>query len=447
MIRKRFGLVLICIISCFASVVKAADVEVEDSVSFTLEEAIIYAKQHNRDVTVADLAQQIARRQTQEYVATGLPQINAQFAQDYNYKLGVMVMNTPEGPQHITMGQPYSGNSTVQLSQMLFDGSFFVGLKAARTFQELSVKQETQTEIDVVELVTKAYFLVLVNEESRQAIQRNHERLAQLLEETDKMFQNGFAEKMDVDRIKVQLNNAEVELNQNKQETEVSRMMLKFQMGFPLEYEMRLSEDLDSQGYQEVLAESMNEFSYQNRIEYSIMSTQERLKHLEIKENNSRYFPKIDLIASYGYLNFGEDFRSSFDVSKWSAQGAIGLKMTVPVFDGLYKHRTHQKMKLERQQLMVQQLALKDNITIEVKQSQNKLVTNVRTVEIQKDNMELAQEVYRHAVAKYQRGIGSNLEVIEADGDLKQAQNNYYQALYSALVAKVELQKAIGALN
>ncbi|BDD01113.1 transporter (plasmid) [Persicobacter psychrovividus] len=444
MFKQNIGLFVVALLLCFSNIAKADDQGVTDSLSFTLEQTISYAKQHSRELTVADLASQIARRKTQEYTAQGLPQINGQISQDYNYEIATFGVDEHGNP--IQFGRKYSGNSTIRLSQMIFDGSFFVGLRASKSYQQLAVKQAEQSEITVKENVSKAYFLVLVNEESFQAIKRNYDRLEELLKETAKMYEKGFAEKMDVDRIKVQLNNAEVELNQNRQETEISRMMLKFQMGMNLDQPLRLITRLEDQTYENVLEEVVHS-SVSNRIEYSILESQEHLKLLEQHQNSYKYLPTLSLIGTYGYNNFGDDFASltTFNTS-YFASGAIGLQLNVPIFDGMLKHRTHQRLKLEQTQLGLQKANLRDQIQIEMKQSQNTLVTSVRTVSIQKDNMDLAAEVYKHAVAKYQRGLGSNLEVIDADNAFKTAQNNYYRAIYSALVAKIELQKAMGSL-
>ncbi|PWJ44267.1 TolC family protein [Sediminitomix flava] len=442
----RQSLVMVLLALFYASSVHVVWAQKSDTVptSFSMEEAVNYAMMHNKEVTIADLNEAISNMQTKEFVSQGLPQINGSAQLDYNFEL--MTMGTDENGNPIQFGSEYGGQAGISLSQMLFDGSFLVGLKASRTYQDLAIKQTTQQKIDIVEQVQKAYFLALVNEENREAIQRNYDRLKQLLYETEEMYKNGFAEKIDVQRIRVNYNSVVLQLEQNKQEIELAYMLLKFQMGYNIDTEIQLKDHLSDQHLNETLMTSDMQYAYQNRIEYDILNTQFTLKELERKENNFQYMPKLNLVANYGWANFGDDFGAYWTSANWFPNGSVGVKMTVPIFDGLLKSRKSQRMKLEMQQISTQKDLMKDNVAVEVKKAADQLSTSLKALQIYEDNMGLAKEVYEHSLAKYQEGIGSNLEVIEADGSYKDAQDEYYSSLYNALVAQIALQKANGTL-
>ncbi|MEM9895810.1 MAG: TolC family protein, partial [Bacteroidota bacterium] len=350
---------------------------------------------------------------------------------------------TEETP--FALGQAYDGNVAFSIRQLLFDGSYFVGLQAARTYRELSAKDLVKVKIDVAESVTKAYYNALIAEERLTLLESNLSRLDTLLKETDQMYKAGFAEKLDVDRIRVNFNNVKVDLNRSKQLNDLSRKLLKFQMGVPLSRQIGLMDDLEDVEVAESLSESSN-FSYTDRIEISQLQTNENLAQLDLKNNRSQYLPKLYANFNYGFNTQAPNGSQLFEGDRWLSFGAIGVTASIPVFDGFLKRNKIQQNRLQIKQLENQRGFLQKNIDLEIEESTINLSSYLETLEVRKQNLDLAQEVYDISKLKYQEGVGSSLEVVEADTSLKEAQTNYLNALYEAKTSEIELKKALGTL-
>jgi outer membrane protein TolC len=425
----------------------------QDKTGFTLAESIQYALENNEQVRIANIETEISSAVVGETRSQGLPQVNVNGAINYNYQiqrslidLSTFDPNVPEGTEaEVAFGQTYDGNVAIGARQLIFDGSYFVGLQAAKTYRELSAKQLDRTKIDINEAVSKAYFTVLINRENLEVIEKNYKRLDTLLYETRAMYENGFAEKIDVDRLQVTLNNLKVNLDRTRRLNDVSLKLLKFQMGYPLDQEIKLLDKLENVNLDVPIIPE--DFNYNDRIEFSQVNTNQNLARLDLKNNRVQRLPKIYANFNYGYNTATSLSEQWFQTDRWLNFGAVGLTVSMPIFDGLRKTYKIQQNQLQIDQLELQKSMLKRNIDIEIEQSTVQLNAALQALEVQNENMELAREVFEITKTKYQEGVGSNLEVIEADSDLKEAQTNYYSALYEAILAKIELQKAIGRLN
>lgn len=420
---------------------------------FSLEEAIDFALENNQSVKNARLEEEIADKQVGEILADGLPQVNANASLIHNYKIQQTVIenengfpdpSAPDGtPIPFGLGIPYTSGFDLALTQMVFDGSFFIGLEAAKTFTQLSKKDHIKTKIDIAEAVSKAYFGVLVNRERLTLVERNYSRLDSLLRDTQTMYDNGFAEKIDVNRVKVQFNNVKVEMDNYQQVVDLSESILKFQMGLKPNSPVELTTEIQTIDYFNF--ELTQDFSYENRIEYSQMNIQKELNELDIKNVRVKYYPKIDLVANYG-KNTGNTSLGNIFSDDWYGAGAIGLRASMPIFDGLRKRRQVQQRQLKGEQIDYSLNLLENNIDVEIEQALTTYNRQLEMMEAQRENMELSKEVYDVAKIKYSEGVGSNIEVIDADADYKQSQINFYNALYDALISKIDLQKAYGIL-
>ena len=420
--------------------------------NFSLKECIEYALEQNPNVKNASLEKDIADGQIKETLSRGLPQANLDVGLNYNFSpqkslidLSTFDPSIPEGTEgEVTFQQAYDGNLVFSVKQLVFDGSFFVGLRAAQTFKELSTKDQVKVEIDVIEAVSKAYYSTLVTQERLDLLKVNFSRLDSLLKETELMYKHGFAEKIDVSRLKVQHNNLKVQLDNTAQLAELSYDLLKFQMGMPISEEINLTDELENI---ELDLSSDETFSYDNRIEYSQLQTNLELINLDMKNNRVQYLPNLYANFNYGFNTQTSQSNQWFERDRWLSFGLVGISLNVPIFDGFLKKSRIQQNKIQLQQTQNSFKLLENNINLEIRQAQVNINTALDDMVAQKENMKLAQEIYNVTRIKYQEGVGSNLEVLEADEDLKESQTNYYNALYNALIAKVELQKAYGTLN
>jgi outer membrane protein len=469
--KLKVGAMMLSLLLVFQ--VKAQE---QQATEFSLQQSIEYALQHNANVQNAHIDMKIAKAKVGETRAVGLPQINGSAQLNYT-------INSPQrdafgggdatgGSADTTgaaggagfppsvakiFGSPVNTNLTANVSQLIFDGSYFVGLQASKTYQELSRKSLKRTEIETVEAVTKAYYSVLVNRERIKLIDINYKRVDSLYNDTRAMYENGFVEKIDVDRLKVQVNNLKAQKNQFDRLLSASEYLLKFQMGMPIYDPIVLTDVIDIEQLAVGIVEDQD-FAYSDRIEHSILQTNQELNKLNLKNNRVQYLPRLSAFARLGMTSYEDSWENlttfrfengenpMTEPQTWFMNNVVGVTLDIPIFDGLMKSYKIQQNKLEIKKVDNQFRHLENSIDMEVFNAKSTLKSSMENLEVQQENLELAQEVFNVSKIKYQEGVGSNLEVLEAEASLQEAQTNYYNAMYEALIAKVEMDKALGKL-
>jgi outer membrane protein TolC len=419
--------------------------------SFSLDQCVDYAMKNNPNLKNSESSIASSQARVRETLASGLPQVGASADLGNNFVipttfLPAAIVGGPPGEYvGVKFGTQYVGRSSLNVDQMIFNGSYFVGLKASQVYTELSRQDLVSTKTDLVIAIKKAYYSVLVNQERLALVEKNYQRLDSLLAQTKAMFNNGFSEKIDVSRVQVQFNNI---VNLKRTTTlgmEISKNLLKFQMGYPMAQPVQLTDDLESIKLQALDDAFTSNFNYVNRVEYRKLDVNSQLVQLDIKNTKSQYLPRLDAYGNYG-ASYGTSAYNEFVKfgTNWKSFGVFGIRANLPIFDGLRKSNQIQQKKIQLQQIENTKVLLKNQIDMEQNQNMLAFNTNVETLKAQKENLELADEVYKVSVIKYQQGVGSNIEVITADASLKEAQTNYYAALYDALIASVDLEKAYG---
>lgn len=432
-------------------------------VELSLEESIRYALENNVDAKNAQLEVLISRGVIGENRAAGLPQITGSFEMTKNLQPPLLILpaeaggvigggngnpDQGDGPSDITVipfAVNYQSSLVFNLEQMIFNGSYFVGLKAAKTLKSLTEFDRLKTEIEVKEAVKKAYYTVLINEERKLLVEANLERVKTLLKETEELYNVGFVEKLDVSRVKVQTNNLISEQEKIRAALNISKEILKIQMGMPLSVDIQISTRLsDLEAFGDI--NSLLTESGSRRVELDQITTNLDLVRLDLKNNQVQYIPNISAFGTFQRVTGAQAINTIFDSQRWFSSSFVGLRMSIPIFDGLRKSYKIQQNRVQLRQLENQRFFIEENVELEKFQSRTNLVNSIRTLEVQKENRELAMEVFNMTKIKYSEGVGSNLEVVEADSALKEAETNYFSALYDALIAKVDLEKALGIL-
>jgi len=420
----------------------------------SLEECVNYALENNRNLKSTRLEEAIANTQVGETRSMGLPQVSFSSGLNYNYEvqkafLPNEILGNPEpGFTPVQFSPEYDGNAAFSVSQLLFDGSYFVGLQAAKTLRELRQKESNQSEVQTVESITKAYYLVLITEERLKLLEANKEQLKRVLDETKALYENGFAEKIDVDRINVNFNNVQTENTKAQRSYDTSMDMLKFQMGMSLDNSLSLSGDISDLTF--TAAEYLNEtedFDFQQRTEYSILQTNQDLANLDLRNNKATHLPKLYANFSYGWnsgVNSTEDLFNFSD--NWLSFGAIGVSLKWDLFTGLNRSNKMEKNRIQIEQIEIQKEQLQSSINMEITSAKNDLKSANESLNVQKQNMELASSVYEQVEIKYNNGLASSRELLDAETAKKEAETNYYGSLYDAVIAKIELEKALGIL-
>jgi len=439
MIRLRKFYVGLCLLSSLAATAQ----------TFSLKQAVDYAIVHQVQVKNSQIDLQNASAKINEIKAMGLPQVNGSLALTNNIVLQRMfipakIFNPAAAEGELIaakFGVENSGYANVTMSQLVFDGTYLLGLKASAVYKDLAVKSVSQSKQQVAENVTKAYYGILVNEKRLGLLRLNVARLDTLLKETRALNKQGFVEKIDVQRLDVQANNLRTELENVLRLQELSLTLLKFQMAYPMEEPIRLSETLDQVELSTFNLNPKGDFTYANRIEYSILQTQENLAELDLKSIKAGYLPRLLLNANYGY-NAGANAFGDLMTKQWFDNSAITVSLQIPIFDGYAKKYKAVQSENNLQKVRQSYNLLKSSIDMQRSQASITLKNALESMKEQKSNLDLANEISRVTRVKYQNGVGSNLEVLNAESSIKESQANYFTALYNALIAKVEVEKA-----
>ena len=422
--------------------------------SLSLDECLQMALSNNENLKNSILEENVSKMTSREYLSVGFPQIQFETGLKYNFEIQKSLIDiskfmpgVPEGTeQEVSFGQKYDGIMDLGINQMIFNGSYFVGLAASKALIELSEKQTVRTKVDIIESVNKAYYVVLNTKERLSLVNSNLDRIESLLNDTEILYENGFVEKLDVDRIKVSYNNLNAEKIKAERLYDLSLSVLKFQIGFPV------NDKLSVKGSIEDVILSVNEydiqsFDYSDRIEHSILNTNKRLKSYDLKNNRSQFLPQIYANLSYGYNTSSSEYDLFFNSNRWKNYGTVGLQVIVPIFDGFNKRSKINRSKIVVQQVENQIKFLERSIDLQINQNYIELKNAIESLNVSKDNLVLANEVYNVSEKKYKEGIGSNLEVLDSNNALKTAQTNYYNAYYQAIISKINLEKTLGILN
>jgi len=341
-------------------------------------------------------------------------------------------------------GTKWNATGGVSLSQLLFDGQVFVGLQARETAIDFSKKNVEITEENIKANIYKVYFQLVVSKTQVSQLDANIERVQKQMHDAGELFKNGFAEKIDVDRASVQLANLQTEKNKVLNTIGNGYLGLKFLMGMPVEDELVLTEDITEDRIKKGLLTD-TAFQYKDRKEYQYLELGRKLNEYNIKRYKLSALPTASLSAGYNKNALRDQF-NIFQKGDWFTSSNIGLSINVPIFKGFANDANIKKAQLELKQRENQIENLKLSIDNDITVATNDFRTAIATLDYQKKNMELAEQVYNQAKKKYEIGTGSTLDITNAQAELRIAESNYTSALYDAIIAKVDYLKATGKL-
>lgn len=420
--------------------------------SMSLKECVAYALSNHANVTKAQLDAEVAKYNVKEMLGVAFPQINGQLDMNYYVKIPTSLIPAkafggPEGQfLAVQFGVPWNSTAQISVNQLIFDGSYFLGLEASKMYVNLMNKEVSRTQQDISANVARAYYSVLISTKRVDILKENIAQLEKILANTQQLYKNGVVEKLDVDRLEVNLNNLKTELSKANEFIALGRNLLKYQMGMDLATDLQLTDPL-----QEKLEISLDDTSKTDfeskRVEFELMKMRIELQEKNIKRYRVMRYPSLYAFGNVQTQAQRQEFNFFDTKQRWYPISIVGIRLSVPIFDGL---RTHNKIQAEKAVLKKYQLEnseLKRGIALEFANAKTNLINNITDLEIHKRNISLAEQVYKIAQEKYQKGVGSNIEVIQAESSLKQAQTNYLNELLESYSSLVDLKKANGTLS
>lgn len=423
--------------------------------AFSLKECIQYALTHSPTVQNAYLDYLSARQKIAEVRSAGLLQLNGNGSFRYFIEIPTSLVpgeffGAPRGTFiPVQFGVPYNLEFSISGTQLIFDGTYFVGLQAARSVKEITYRSYQRSRTDAIAAVTKAYYTALVAQERLRLLSQNIQQIELLVGQTRRLYETGFAEKLDYQRLEVSLNNLRTEQSRVAEQVALAYLALKLQMGIPLEMPIVLSDTLIAPEKLPFLPDTIVEvrFDPSRRWEYQILLQQRRALELNLRRYQVSYLPTLAAVGSIATQAQRREFDFFNPRRQWFPIAFVGLQLQVPLFDGLRRSSQISQARIELQKNANDLFQLKQALTLEAETARRQLLNSLRALNIQQRNLALAEEVLQTTRRKQELGVGSTVELLQAQTSYEQAQTNYATALLEVYLAYVDWQKATGTLS
>lgn len=412
----------------------------KDTMPFTLAEALDYSVAHSATLknAYADIA--ISDQTVKDVKSAGIPQLRGQVAFQDAIKKQLFIIPVNGVGTPIRVGNTYTTTAALNLTWLIADGTYFLGLKAAKEFTDLSKRIATKTEADVKIDVAKTYFLALITQENINLLNANFTTLNQTLTQVKALNKEGFSESLDVDRLQLQINNLVISREKLKDQFTIVLGLLKVKMGLDQAKPIKLTDNINELNERFVGADSTAEMNMNTRSDYQVLQQQLVLNKFNVKRYQYGKYPSLSGTWVYQQNNFGE----TVDYSTWYGNSFIGLQLNIPIFAGFSNNAKIQKARIEQIKTETTIQNSENMMKLEVIQTRLKYMRALEYVQQQKENLDLANRILKATSIKYNEGVGSNLELVTATQDLKTTETNYLSALYDLLVAKLDYQVALG---
>lgn len=437
------------------------------SQSFSLDQAVQYALENHNRMVEARLNIEDANAQVQEYTAIGIPKLNG--AIDYQYFLNIPTSILPDfispsvdgrllgygliQPQQIT---PSSGagfpakfgtnnylSGGLTMSTLVFDFSYLVGLEAARGLRDMTAQQVKITEYELKYNVTGAYMPLLLVKETRKTLEKNIQNLKKTLFEVTETKKAGFVEQLDVDRLMYSLTTLQTQVqNLDKQEL-VLKNVLKFQMGYPVQNDIVVLDSIAGLLANKAAIDLEEKYDYDKRPELDILRRTEKLNELNVRRLKYGYYPNVTAFFTHQQQLRRNNLFDSDEVG-FKPSTIAGLSINIPIFDGFDKKAKIKRAFINQRKFQLQMKNFTNVMDLQIANSRQNYALATEKVEMQRKNLELAQKIYNTTQTKYKAGVGSSLEVTQAERELYNAQGAVISALYEVLAARYEIDKALG---
>jgi len=426
----------------------------QNSYSFSLEEAIDFALKNNRKAQNAARDIEAAKKQKWETTATGLPQISA--AIDYQNWLKQQVslipaeaFGGPEGEfEELVFSTKQNMTATATLSQLLFDGSYIVGLQSAKVYLQISKNAKTKTDLEIRKAVINAYGNVLLAEESVAILNRNIEILTKNLNETTKIFENGLEEEESVEQLKITLSSVKSNLNNTKRLKTLAYQMLNITLGLDINTQTTLTDNLET-----LTAKHMNlalleaEETVENTIDYQIAENDLVSKELLVKLEKSKALPTLSAFINGGYASYSDSFTFLDNDQRWFGSSLLGISLNIPIFSSGMRSASTQRAQINLEKAKANLTETEQQLKLQIANAKSQYQFAIEEYSNKKENLKLAERIEQKNQTKFFEGISSSFELRQAQMQLYSAQQEFLQAMLNVINAKAELETILNIID
>tara|TARA_Y100001958_G_C21232065_1_gene557918 strand:- start:1043 stop:2386 length:1344 start_codon:yes stop_codon:yes gene_type:complete len=413
----------------------------------SLEEALAFGEQNNRNIKKASMEIRKAYKDQWSTIAIGLPQISANA--DYQNFIELPTSLIPaqffggnEGEfAEVQFGTPQTMTAGLTLQQLIFDGSYIVGLEASKIFLKISENIFEKTLLEVRRNIVQTYSSVLLARENIDFLKKNKNNLEKNLLELNQLYENGFEEEESVEQIRLTLSGVKTQLRYINNVERITLDMLKLLMGFPIKSPLILSDDLEKLTNDSLFNFKVPEnLSLDNNIDIKIAENNLLSETLLYRYERSKGLPRLSAFLNGNYTGNSESFTFTQQEQKWFGAALLGINLQIPVFSSLRRSALSQKAKIAMLQAENDLTETQERILIEVKAAENDYKLAVENYFTNKENLELATRIEKKNQLKYFEGVTSSFELREAQLQLYSAQNNYIKSIQEVIQKKLSLQ-------
>ncbi|MCF6129299.1 TolC family protein [Flavobacterium sp. AS60] len=423
----------------------------KETYSFSLQQAINHALEHNYSAINANRDIEAAKKKKWETTTIGLPQINA----------GLDYLNTFEfTKQGVSGGGPFGGTpgeistfafgtkqtmvGKASLTQLIFDGSYLVGLQSAKTYLKISENAKIKTNQELKEIVTNSYGNVLLAQESVLILEKNKAILEKTLNDTKEVFKNGLIEEENVEQLQLTLSSVKSALEYSNRMKTISTNMLKLVLGIDLEEQLILTDNLNSLTQNNFdLALLKEDFNVTNNIDYQIGQNVQESKRLMMLYEKSKALPSLGAAFNFGYNSFANEFTFANGDQKWNNFSNLGVSLNVPIFSSLGRSAKTQQAKIALEQSKTQLKETEQKLKLQFESAKSDYEYSLDQYATAKDNLSLAERIENKQQIKFREGLSSSFDFTEAQQQLYSKQQDYLKSMVEVINKKATLEKLL----
>lgn len=441
--------------------------------SLTAQEAVELALKNVTELKNLQIDRELQIAKNREYIGQALPQVSGTVSSQHFFSIPVTLLpdfispsvyqvlvdngvrngagspiTKPNNPPQFfpaQFGVPWQSAASVQFQQLLFQPDLFIAIAARKKAVDLTEANIRVMEDSVKSNVMRAYYSVLIAEKRMGYLKQSILRLKKLKEDQEKLFKNGFAERLDIDKTQVTLNNLVTTTSQIEQLVEIGKASLKFALAIEQKDTLQLKDTLSMDMVKKDLLEIGN-FQYTDRKEIKLLNVVKDLQGLDIKRNKLSYIPTLATYWNYSRNALGQSFNLFNFTDTWFKASVVGINMSIPIFDAGQKMQRLKQARLNLEKTDNTLQNLQRAIDLQLKAASTLFGNALSNLDVQERNVQLATRVYQTTKKKYEEGLGSSFELLQTESELETAESNYFQALYDAINAKISYMRALGKI-
>ena len=423
-----------------------------EPVAFTLEEAKQYAMQNSYVLQNSQRDIRAAQKKVWETITIGLPQVSGSAAYNMNLDLPVSLIpaeffgGEPGEYQAVKFGQDYNSDFGFTVSQMIFDGSYIIGVGSSKIYLNLTKEALEKSEINIRDAVAQAYYMVLVGQQNLEVMKENLENSRKLYQETNAYFENGFREQIDVDQMRIIVKNAENEVLKAEREIKIAKVVLKYTMGYEIVQEIELTDSLNDFLNPLTQKQNFGNFDISNHIDYRMAVTNFQVSEKMLKLEKVAFLPRLSAFYNYSKTAYGNDANLFNSSSSWYPSSMIGFQLSVPIFNSGQKVFKVQQAQIELEKAKTDQKLAESTLQKDFLTAVAEMETALEKQENDAENRELAERILEKSTIKFNNGMISSTELSQLESQYIQTHGAYIASILQVLQADLKLKKAMGTL-